>query len=498
METGEQIRSVRIKKIEKLREMGINPYPYKFDRTHFSSDILSDFEKLVSNKETVSVAGRIMSIREHGKSAFGDVLDEKGKIQIYIRKDIIGDDGFELFYMLDIGDFIGVSGELFKTRTGEITIVVSKLTLLAKAIRPLPIVKEKEVDGESTLFDKFTDKEQRYRLRYLDLLLNPEVKEVFITRSKIISALRKYLENLGFLEVETPVLQPMYGGAFARPFVTHHNVLDMKLYLRIADELYLKRLIIGGVEKVYEISKDFRNEGIDRFHNPEFTMLEFYVAYKDYKYLMDLTEDMVSKVVLEICGTTKIKFQDMETDLAPPWKRMSVYEAIEKFTGIDIEKADVNILKKALKEMDVEVEDFWDKGKLIEKLFDERVEKNIIDPVFVTDYPIEISPLAKKHREKDGIVERFEAIVAGKEIANAFSELNDPIDQKERFTKQMEMREKGDQEAQVLDEDFITAMEYGMPPTGGVGIGVDRLIMLLTDSPSIRDVILFPQMRPKE
>ena len=498
METGEEIRNIRLKKIEKLKSQGINPYPYKFERSHFSEDVINQFEKLNTDGDLVSVAGRIMSIRGHGKAGFGHIHDSKGRIQIYIREDQIGKDGVELFQMLDIGDFVGVKGKVFKTRTEEITILVNELTLLAKAIRPLPIVKEKEGNGKVILFDQFSDKEQRYRQRYIDLIVNPDVREVFVTRSKIISSIRRYLEDLGFLEVETPILQPIYGGAFARPFITHLNALNMKLYLRIADELYLKRLIIGGFDGVFEFAKDFRNEGMDRLHNPEFTMLEIYVAYKDYKYIMELLEDMISKITLDLCGTTKIKFQGIDIDLAPPWERMNIYEAIEKFTGIDIEKYDLSRLKDIVKEMDMEIEDFWDRGKIIEKIFDEKVEKNITDPVFITDYPIEISPLAKRHREKAGLVERFESIIAGKELANAFSELNDPIDQKERFSKQMELRKKGDLEAQVLDEDFLTAMEYGMPPTGGIGIGIDRLVMLLTNSPSIRDVIFFPQMRHKE
>jgi len=498
LETGEEIRNIRLNKIEKLKGKGINPYPYEFERSHFSEDIIKEFEKLNSEGDLVSVAGRIMSIRGHGKASFGHIHDSKGRIQIYIREDQISKDVFELFQMLDIGDFVGVRGKVFKTRTGEITILVNELTLLAKAIRPLPIVKEKEGNGKVILFDQFSDKEQRYRQRYIDLIVNPDVREVFITRSKIISSIRRYLENLGFLEVETPILQPIYGGAFARPFMTHLNALNMKLYLRIADELYLKRLIIGGFDGVFEFAKDFRNEGMDRLHNPEFTMLEIYVAYKDYKYIMDLLEDMISKITLDVCGTTKIKFHGIDVDLAPPWERMNIYEAIEKYTGIDVEKYDLSRLKDIVKEMDMEIEDFWDRGKIIEKIFDEKVEKNITDPVFITDYPIEISPLAKRHRERAGLVERFESIIAGKEIANAFSELNDPIDQKERFSKQMELRKKGDLEAQVLDEDFLTAMEYGMPPTGGIGIGIDRLVMLLTNSPSIRDVIFFPQMRTKE
>ncbi len=498
LETGEEIRNIRLKKIEELRENGINPYPYKFDRSHFTADIVNEFDILSSNEDMVSIAGRIMSIRGHGKTGFGNVQDSKGKIQIYVRQDQVGKEGIKLFKILDIGDFVGINGKVFKTKTGEITIVVEELKLLAKSIRPLPIVKEKEEAGEVTLFDAFSDKEQRYRQRYLDLLVNPDVRDVFITRSKIISFIRRYLEELGYLEVETPVLQPIYGGAFARPFTTHLNALNMRLYLRIADELYLKRLVIGGIEKVFEISKDFRNEGMDRAHNPEFTMLEFYEAYKDYNYIMDIVEDMISKTAQKVCGTTKLEYKKMEIDLTPPWERLTYYDAIKKFTGIDVENCDLDELKKIAKEVHIEIEDFWNRGKIIEKIYDEKVEDNIINPVFITDYPIEISPLSKIHRQKEGLVERFEVVVAGGELANAFSELNDPIDQRERFKNQMEMRDKGDEEAQVLDEDFLTAMEYGMPPMGGVGIGIDRLVMLLTDSPSIRDVILFPAMRSKE
>ena len=498
METGEEIRQIRLDKIEKLKEMDINPYPYEYKTTHYSNEILEEFETLSESKEEVSLAGRIMSIRGHGKTGFGHIVDDKGKLQIYIRKDRLSEKEFAVFKLLDIGDFIGITGEVFKTRTEEITILVKGLTFLSKAIRPLPIVKEKEEDGSKKVFDQFADVEQRYRQRYLDLLVNPDIKGIFIKRSKIISYIRSHLEGMGFLEVETPALQPMYGGAFARPFVTHHNALNMKLYMRIADELYLKRLIIGGIDKVFEICKDFRNEGIDRFHNPEFTMLEFYAAFKDYNYLMDTIEDIINKTAVEVCTTARITFQGNDIDLTPPWERLSIVDSIKKYAGVDVDALETDELKKVVEETGVEVEDFWSRANLIEQVFDEKVEKKLINPVFITDYPLEISPLTKIHREKKGVVERFELFIAGKELANAFSELNDPVDQRQRLEKQSELRAKGDAEAQVLDEDFLTAMEYGMPPTGGLGMGIDRLVMLLTDSPSIRDVIFFPQMRQKE
>lgn len=498
METGEEIRQIRLDKIEKLKEMGVNPYPYEYKRTHYSNEILEGFETLSESKKEVSLAGRIMSIRGHGKTGFGHIADDKGRLQIYVRKDQISEKDFAVFKLLDIGDFIGITGEVFKTRTEEITILVKKLAFLSKAIRPLPIVKEKEQDGDRQVFDQFVDVEQRYRQRYLDLLVNPDVKGIFIKRSKIISYIRSHLEGMGFLEVETPALQPIYGGAFARPFVTHHNALNMKLYMRIADELYLKRLIIGGIDKVFEICKDFRNEGIDRFHNPEFTMLEFYAAFKDYNYLMNTIEDMINKTAIEVCGTARITFQGNDIDLTPPWERLAIVDSIKKYAGVDVEALETDELKEVVEEMGVEVEKFWSRANLIEQIFDEKVEKKLINPVFITDYPLEISPLTKVHREKKGIVERFELFIAGKELANAFSELNDPVDQRQRLEKQAELRAKGDAEAQVLDEDFLAAMEYGMPPTGGLGMGIDRLVMLLTDSPSIRDVIFFPHMRPKE
>ena len=381
----------------------LRPYPYEYKTTHYSNEILEEFETLSESKEEVSLAGRIMSIRGHGKTGFGHIVDDKGKLQIYIRKDRLSEKEFAVFKLLDIGDFIGITGEVFKTRTEEITILVKGLTFLSKAIRPLPIVKEKEEDGSKKVFDQFADVEQRYRQRYLDLLVNPDIKGIFIKRSKIISYIRSHLEGMGFLEVETPALQPMYGGAFARPFVTHHNALNMKLYMRIADELYLKRLIIGGIDKVFEICKDFRNEGIDRFHNPEFTMLEFYAAFKDYNYLMDTIEDIINKTAVEVCTTARITFQGNDIDLTPPWERLSIVDSIKKYAGVDVDALETDELKKVVEETGVEVEDFWSRANLIEQVFDEKVEKKLINPVFITDYPLEISPLTKIHREKKGV-----------------------------------------------------------------------------------------------
>lgn len=495
LEELNEVMRIRRQKLERLKELGINPYPYKFNRTDFSKDILDQLNKYTGKK--VSVAGRLMSIREHGKVSFGHVMDLKGKIQIYVRQDEVGESKYEIFNLLDIGDIIGVTGEVFKTRTGEITIKVSQFELLSKNLRPLPITKEKVLGDEKIVYDQFSDKELRYRQRYVDLIVNPEVKNVFITRAKIISSIRTYLDKQGFLEVETPVLQPIYGGASARPFITHHNTLDMDLYLRIADELYLKRLIVGGYEGVYEISKDFRNEGIDRFHNPEFTMMELYVAYQDYNYMMELVEQMISTLAVEVLGEAKITYQGQEIDLTPPWKRIKMFDAILEYTGKDLYGKNLSELRGATEDLNIKTESFWREGKLIDEIFSEKVEPHLIQPTFVMDYPVELSPLAKRHRDDSRLVERFEPFVGGREIGNAFSELNDPIDQRNRFLAQKELIELGDEEAQVLDEDFIRALEYGMPPTTGLGIGIDRLSMLFTDQSSIREVIFFPQMRPE-
>ncbi len=491
-----EIMQVRRQKLEKLQESGVNPYPHSFERTHFSQEIVDNAKQLMEKE--VAVAGRLMSIRGHGKVGFAHIMDSQGRIQLYVRKDQVGEANFATYKLMDIGDIVGVTGEVFETRTGETTIKAAKIELLTKTLRPLPIVKEKIEDGERVAYDQFADKEMRYRQRYVDLVVNPDVREVFITRSKIITHMRRFLDDKGLLEVETPVLQPIYGGASARPFVTHHNALDVELYLRIADELYLKRLIVGGFDGVYEISKDFRNEGMDRFHNPEFTMMEVYVAYKDYKYMMELVEEMVSYIANKIYGKTTILHQGREIDLTPPWKRITLFDAIEEHTGHNLYGKDLEQLRQIAKELKMEVESFWREGKIIDEVFSEKVEPKLIQPTFITDYPVELSPLAKRHRNDPNLVERFEPFMVGGEIGNAFSELNDPIDQRERFLAQQELLELGDDEAQMLDEDYLRALEYGMPPTGGLGIGVDRLVMLFTDQASIRDVLFFPQMRPEK
>ncbi len=498
MEPLEDLKQQRLGKLKKLKEMNISPFAYAFRRTHLVKEIIENFSSLSENSSEIALAGRIMSIRRMGRASFSHIMDKSGRLQIYIREDKAGREAYRLFKLLDIGDIIGVSGTIFKTRTGEITLLVNKLTLLSKSLRPLPIVKEKIEENEKIVYDAFADKELRYRQRYVDLVVNSDVRGVFTLRSKIVSVMRQYLEGKGYLEMETPILQPLYGGAFAKPFVTHHNALDIDFYLRIADELYLKRLIVGGFEGVYEISKDFRNEGMDRDHNPEFTMMELYVAYEDYEFMMNLVEDMLSTICVKLFGKTQIAYQGEEIDLKPPWKRISYFEAIKQYTGYDLYQKDISELKTVAKKLNVELIGEVDKGKIIDEIFSEFVEPKLIQPTFIKDYPLELSPLAKKHRSNEKLVERFEGFVAGKELCNAFSELNDPIDQRERFEEQARLRAKGDEEAMIIDEDYIRAMEYGMPPTAGLGIGIDRLVMLLTDSPSIRDVILFPQMRPEK
>lgn len=483
----EDQREGRIQKLNALKERGINPYPYRFEVTHRAQTILSGWEALFASGEEVRSAGRIMAIRGHGKAAFAHLEDGSGKIQIYVREDHIGPEGYEAFKLFDIGDFLGVKGKVFKTRTGEITIEVSELTLLSKSLRPLP---EK--------WHGLKDIETRSRQRYADLIMNPEVREAFRTRSGIVSAVRRYLDEAGFLEVETPVLQPQYGGAFARPFVAHHNVLNQDLFLRISDELYLKKLIVGGYEKVYEIGKDFRNEGVDRQHNPEFTMLEAYQAYADYNDMMALVEGLIPFVIREVKGDLKVSYQGSELDFTPPWQRVSLLGSIEKETGLSIGPGTgAEEIKAVCRKHGIEVDKLVGRGELIDELFSAAVQPKLIQPCFITDYPLEMTPLAKKKRDDPDLVERFEPFVAGMEIGNAFSELNDPLDQRTRFEAQVRMRAEGYQEAQPLDEDYLRAMEYGMPPTGGVGIGIDRLAMILNDAHSIRDVILFPLLRPE-
>ena len=487
----------RREELNELRKRGINPYPYSFDRTATSHDIVESFKEGDPPRD-VSVAGRIMTIRRMGKASFAHIQDSKGKIQIYLKKDDLGD-VYDAFRLMDIGDIIGVKGFVFRTKMGEISIHVQNLELLAKALRPLPVVKEKvDEQGNKIVYDPFADKELRYRQRYVDLIVNPQVRDVFIKRAKIIRTIRDFLDKLNYLEVETPVLQPLYGGAFARPFVAHHNVLDIDLYLRIADELYLKRLVVGGFDGVYEICKDFRNEGMDRSHNPEFTMLELYVAYEDYLWMMGLVEDLISQVSFAVNGSMKCVVGDRQIDFTPPWKRMTLFGAIEEYTGKNLRGKSQSELRAAAKEIHVEMEPTDGVGEIIEKIFSSFVQPHLIEPTFIMDYPIEMSPLAKKHRTETGVVERFEAFAGTQELCNAFSELNDPLDQRFRFEEQMKLRSRGHEEAQVLDEDFLRALEYSMPPTAGLGLGIDRLSMVLTNQDSIRDVILFPQMRPEK
>lgn len=485
----------RYEELQQLEEKGVSAFAYMFDVNASAADILEAFKD--DETRNVSLAGRIMSIRKMGKASFAHIQDETGRIQIYLKKDELGDDYTNL-KLLDIGDIIGVEGFVFRTKKGEISVHVEKLTLLTKSLRPLPIAKEVvDEEGNKTIYDQFSDKELRYRQRYVDLIVNPEIRETFRSRSKIITAMRSFLDERDVLEVETPVLQPLYGGASARPFVTHHNALDIPLYLRIADELYLKRLIVGGFHGVYEISKDFRNEGMDRNHNPEFTMLEVYVAYKDYEWMMNFVEEMVENICKSVFQKTDFVLDGKEISFKRPWQRVSMVDALNELTGVDILKATDEELRKIAKEHGVEVSAKDSRGTVIDEIFSEHIEPTLIQPTFVTEYPIETSPLAKKHRSKEGVVERFEGFVAGREICNAFSELNDPRDQRERFDAQVKAREAGDEEAHPIDEDFLRALEFGMPPTAGLGIGVDRLVMLLTGQHSIRDVLFFPQMKPE-
>ena len=495
---------IRREKLNELIQMGINPYPAELYEVNCSSTFIQNEyekaeEKFGQGKQEVSFAGRLMSIRDMGKAAFGVLQDSEGKIQIYIKRDEVcsGDDKtlYDVVWkkLTDIGDIIGVKGYVFKTKMGEPSIHVSSFHILTKSLRPLPSVKEK--DGE--VYDAVIDPDLRYRQRYVDLIINPHVKEVFRKRTQLVNTMRNYLNEKGYLEVETPILQPLYGGAAARPFKTHHNTLDMTLYLRIANELYLKRLIVGGYDGVYEFSKDFRNEGMSRFHNPEFTQIELYVAYKDYEWMMNLVEEMIEKVALTLHGSTVVRVGENEIDFKRPWKRFTMYEAIEHFTGVNIGDMDEDTMRKAAAAMGVETDATMGRGKIIDEIFGSKCEPHLIQPTFITDYPVEMSPLAKKHRSKPGLVERFEAICNGKEICNAFSELNDPIDQRKRFEEQLELGKRGDEEAMQLDEDFLRAIEYGMPPTAGLGIGIDRLSMIMTNSPSIQDVLFFPQMKPE-
>jgi lysyl-tRNA synthetase class 2 len=492
---------IRRESLNELRKLGINPYPAaEYSTNVFANDILNNYSPEKGNFNEVCLAGRIMSRRIMGNASFAELMDSSGRIQIYVRRDDIcqGDD--KTMYntvfkrLLDIGDIIGVRGHVFTTQMGEITVHVDEFTILSKSIRPLPVVKEK--DG--IFYDAVTDPEMRYRQRYVDLIVNPGVRDVFRKRTQIVQSMRELFNSKGYLEVETPILQPIPGGASARPFTTHHNTLDIPLYLRVANELYLKRLIVGGFEGVYEFAKDFRNEGMDRTHNPEFTVMEIYIAYKDYEWMMSFTEEIVKKASLDLHGKTEIIYGDKVINLNPPFKRISMTDAIKENTGIDISGMDEDEIRKVCDSLDVPHAPEMGKGKLIDQLFGEKCEHNYIQPTFIIDYPTETSPLTKMHRSKPGVTERFELMINGKEIASAFSELNDPIDQMERFQDQLRLSEKGDDEAMFIDLDFVRALEYGMPPTSGMGIGIDRLTMLLTNQPSIQDVLLFPQMNPEK
>jgi len=504
--THSEQEEIRREKLTELNKLGVNPYPYSFDVTHTSKQILSD-DDLIRDEESnpktegVSVAGRVMTRRIMGKAAFFNLQDSEGTIQVYIRRDDVGVENYNTVFkkMVDIGDIVGIKGFVFKTRTKETTVHAEEFELLTKTLRPIPIPKEVEnEDGEKVTYDAFSDKELRYRQRYVDLIVNPEVRETFKKRTQMVQTMRNVMNDRGYLEVETPILQPVYGGAAARPFVTHHNSLDMDLYLRIANELYLKRLIVGGFDGVYEFSKDFRNEGLSRFHNPEFTQVELYVAYKDYNWMMDFTEKMIEKIAIDMHGSSKVKVGEHEIDFKAPWPRIPLLEAIEKETGKDLSGMDLDEMKVVAKDLHIEMDESFGKGKIIDEIFGEYVESKLIQPTFITDYPVEMSPLTKKHRSKEGLVERFECICNGKEIANAYTELNDPIDQRKRLEEQASLRADGDDEAMTIDEDFIRALEYGMPPTAGIGIGIDRLAMIMTNSQSIRDVLFFPQMKPEK
>jgi lysyl-tRNA synthetase class 2 len=498
---------VRRDNLQKIKELGIDPFPPEaFPVDTFAKEVEEGFDPEGKNFQDVCMAGRIMMKRVMGKASFAEIQDSSGRIQIYLSRDEICPGEDKSLYntlfkkLLDIGDYVGIKGFAFMTRTGELTVHVTEFTFLSKSLRPLPVVKTRvnEETGETEVYDAFTDPELRHRQRYVDLTVNPHIKETFIARSKIISSMRRYFDEQGWLEVETPILQPVHGGAAARPFKTHHNTLDMPLYLRIANELYLKRLIVGGFDGVYEIGKMFRNEGMDRTHNPEFTSMEIYVAYKDYNWMMEMVEECLERIAREVKGDTKVNIGDNVVDFAGPYRRISMLEAIHEYTGIDISDMDEAGLRAVCKKLHIEVDESMGKGKLIDEIFGEKVEDHLIQPTYITDYPIEMTPLAKKHRKKEGLVERFELFVNGKEIANAYTELNDPIDQRERFEDQLKLAERGDDEAMALDEDFLRALEYGMPPTSGLGIGIDRLTMMLTNQESIQEVLFFPQMRPEK
>jgi lysyl-tRNA synthetase class 2 len=497
---------IRRANLQELRDLGFDPYPAEaFLVNALANEVKAGYTEGSDQFQTVAMAGRLMMKRIMGKAAFAELQDSSGRIQIYVSRDeICPPENTDLYNtvfkkLLDIGDYIGVKGHAFFTKTGELTIHVTELKVLSKSLRPLPVVKSKvnEETGETEIYDAFTDPEQRHRQRYVDLTVNPQFKEIFIKRSRVISTMRKFFDAQGWLEVETPILQPIHGGAAARPFNTHHNTLDIPLYMRIANELYLKRLIVGGFDGVYEIGKMFRNEGMDRTHNPEFTSMEIYVAYKDYDWMMGMVEQCIEAIALEVNGDTKVLVGEYLIEFAGPYRRLSMYDSILEYTGIDVSEMDETQLRELCRTLHVGIDGSMGKGKLIDEIFGAKVEKNLIQPTYITDYPIEMTPLAKKHRSKPGLVERFELFVNGKEIANAYSELNDPIDQRERFEEQLALAARGDEEAMVLDEDFLRSLEYGMPPTSGLGIGIDRLTMLMTNQSTIQEVLFFPQMRPE-
>ncbi len=508
MQLSEQ-EIVRRDSLQKIKDLGIEPYPAeKFDITAFAEDIKANYQEEVLedgsknrlNYHEVSLAGRLMNVREAGKALFGNIQDSSGRIQIYLRREELAVDGDTTFFdvvikkLMDIGDYVGIKGHAFKTKTGEVSIHVKEFKVLAKSLRPLPIVK---VDSEGNTYDAFSDPELRFRQRYVDLTVNAGVKDVFLKRTKMVKTIRDFLNDHGGMEVDTPVLQNIPGGAAARPFITHHNALDTKFYLRIANELYLKRLVVGGFDFVYEFSRNFRNEGMDRTHNPEFTVLEFYVAYQDYYWMMDFTEILLEKIAMALHGTTDVQVGDNIISFKAPFKRIGILDAIKENTGIDVSEMDEDALRATCKKLHIDVEPSMGKGKLIDELFGGTSEKTYVQPTFIMDYPVEMSPLTKKHRSKPGLVERFELMVNGKELANAYTELNDPIDQRERFEDQVKLMARGDDEAMFIDHDFLRAMEYGMPPMAGIGIGIDRLAMLMTNQASIQEVLFFPQMKPE-
>ena len=503
MSTGLSEQEVlRRNALSQLRELGINPYPAEsFEVNAYAADILANYEKDKTAYKTISMAGRIMSRRIMGSASFVELQDTTGRIQIYLKRDDLCPEEDKTLYntvfkkLLDLGDYIGIQGYVFTTQTGEISVHVTEFKLLSKSLKPLPVVKR---DDDGNIYDGFTDPELRYRQRYVDLTVNPDFRQIFINRSLVIKTMRNYFDQQGWMEVETPILQSIHGGAAARPFNTHHNTLDMPLYLRIANELYLKRLIVAGFDGVYEFGKMFRNEGMDRTHNPEYTAMEIYVAYKDYIWMMGMVEECLEKIAVTIHGTPVVKVGDAEINFAGPYEKLTMYESIQKYTGIDVSAMNEEQLQDTCKGLNIEIDATMGRGKLIDEIFSEKVEAHLIQPTYITDYPIEMTPLAKKHRSKDGLVERFELFVCGKEIGNAYSELNDPIDQKERFEDQLNLAARGDSEAMAMDDDFVRALEYGMPPTSGLGIGIDRLVMLMTNQSTIQEVLFFPQMRPEK